>query len=100
MSEEERTARGQAQRLKLDFVNLRDFKIPQSLLSEIPRSVASAHNILPLFVEHGKLLVIVGNAEEPGILERLEVVLNRKIQLCVAQASEIENAIPRDYDNS
>jgi len=93
----EEVARALAEQHGLDYVDLSEVVIPQSVIELVPESVARENVILPLAEEDGALKVISSDPDDYDTLDKLRFILNRRIETAVAPRDAILEAINRHY---
>src|SRR5713226_4330707 len=84
----------------LEFVNLVDVTIPQSVVEMVPESVARENRVLPLAVEGNVLKIITSEPDNYDVLQKLQFILNKDIQPVLADREQIVAAINRHYGQS
>jgi len=83
--------------LNIPSVNLNTYQIQPEALQLIPESLARKYNVIPLTITSDALQVAIANASDILTLETLTVLAKRRIELVLADASEIQEAINRNY---
>lgn len=81
----------------LEFVNLVDLTIPQSVVEMVPESVARENRVIPLSQEGNVLKVVTSEPENFDVLQKLQFILNKDIQPVLADREQIVAAINRHY---
>jgi len=80
-----------------DFYDLRDVPIPPAVVELVPESVARENVIIPLAEEEDALKVLVADPDDYETLDKLQFILNRKIDIGLATEESINEAINRNY---
>jgi type IV pilus assembly protein PilB len=80
-----------------EYINLRDVVIPPNVLELVPESVARENVVLPLAEEDGTLKVIVSDPTDYETFDKLQFILNRRIEIALAPREAILEAINRCY---
>ncbi|MCI0492144.1 MAG: Flp pilus assembly complex ATPase component TadA [Planctomycetes bacterium] len=80
-----------------EFVDLRDVPIPPSVVELVPESVARENAVIPLSEEDGALKVLVSDPFDYETFEKLQFILNRKVDIALATRESILEAINRNY---
>ena len=80
-----------------EYINLRDVVIPPTVLELVPESVARENVVLPLAEEDGTLKVIVSDPTDYETFDKLQFILNRRIEIALAPREAILEAINRCY---
>ncbi len=86
-----------AEAQKLDYVNLNDIRIPDTVIEHVPESVARENAILPLDDQDGSLVVVISDPDDFDTIEKLRFILNREIRIALAPRENILEAINRYY---
>jgi type IV pilus assembly protein PilB len=80
-----------------EFIDLRDVPIPPSVVELVPESVARENAVIPLSEEDGALKVLVSDPFDYETFEKLQFILNRKVDIALATRESILEAINRNY---
>ncbi len=80
-----------------EFFDLRDVPIPPSVVELVPESVARENAVIPLAEEDGALKVLVSDPFDYETFEKLQFILNRKVNIALATKESIIEAINRNY---
>src|ERR1041385_7131897 len=94
---EEQLLRAVAEHLNLEFINLEDVDLQQNVLRSMPSSVARMYGAVPVALQGNTVTVAVLDPYNPQLVEELSFVLGKDVQLAVALAKQIEEAIARYY---
>jgi type IV pilus assembly protein PilB len=91
--------RAVAKELGLDFINLKEVKIPPSVIELVPESVARENAILPMDKNDsdGTLKVIVSDPWDLDTIDKLRFILNCKVEIALASRESIVEAINKQY---
>ena len=81
----------------LQFVDLADMTIPQSVVEMVPESVARENRIIPLSQEGNTLKIITSDPDNYDAIQKLQFILNKDIQPVLADREQIVAAINRHY---
>ena len=81
----------------LEFVNLVDLTIPQSVVEMVPESVARENRVIPLAQEGNVLKIITSEPDNYDVIQKLQFILNKDIQPVLADREQIVAAINRHY---
>jgi type IV pilus assembly protein PilB len=84
----------------LEFVNLVDMTIPQSVVEMVPESVARENRVLPLSVDGNVLKIITSEPDNYEVLQKLQFILNKDVHPVLADREQIVAAINRHYGQS
>lgn len=80
------------------FINLQDVPIPPAVVELVPESVARENVVIP--IEEGddeSLKVCVSDPDDFETIEKLQFILNKKIDIAIATKEHILEAINRNY---
>lgn len=80
-----------------EFVDLRGVPIPPSVVELVPESVARENAVIPIAESDGGLRVCVSDPSDFDTFEKLQFILNRKIDIALATKEQILEAINRNY---
>jgi type IV pilus assembly protein PilB len=80
-----------------EFFDLRDVPIPPSVVELVPESVARENAVIPLAEEDGALKVLCSDPFDYETFEKLQFILNRKVNIALATRESILEAINRNY---
>src|SRR5215472_7838420 len=81
----------------MQFVNLSEVTIPQSVIELVPESVARENVVLPMSQENGALKIIMSDPSDFDTMQKLQFILNKDIQPALAPREQIVEAINRHY---
>ncbi|TWU33762.1 GspE/PulE family protein [Novipirellula artificiosorum] len=93
----EEVAKALADFHKIPFVDLRQERIPESVIELVPESVARENTILPYSEDTGSLRILISDPFDLGTIEKLRFILNRTIETALAPKSAILGAINQYY---
>ena len=93
----EEVTRAVAKEYSLDYVELGEIEIPQTIIELIPESLARERVILPMDEEEGAVRVIISDPLDFDTLDKLRFILNRKVDIALAPRESIVEAINRLY---
>lgn len=80
-----------------EYYDLRDVAIPPAVVELVPESVARENAVIPLAEEDGVLRVLVSDPQDFDTIDKLQFILNRKIEIALATRESILEAINRNY---
>jgi type IV pilus assembly protein PilB len=86
-----------AQLHNLEFVDLTDVTVPQSVVEMVPESVARENRIMPLSADGNSLRIVTSEPENDDVLQKLQFILNKDIKPVLADREQIVAAINRHY---
>src|SRR5262245_11468045 len=93
----EQVMQGWADMEGYEFFDLRDVPIPPAVVELVPESVARENAVIPLAEEDGALKVLVSDPNDYETFEKLQFILNRKVNIALATRESILEAINRNY---
>jgi type IV pilus assembly protein PilB len=93
----EEVMQAMAQVHKLQYVDLHEITIPESVIELVPESVARENAILPMEENDETLKVIVSDPEDIPTIDKLRFILNRRVEIALAPRENILEAINRYY---
>ena len=80
-----------------DFVDLNNVPIPPAIVELVPESVARENAVIPFSEEDGKLKVVVSDPLDFETFDKLQFILNRKVEIALSTKEGITEAINRNY---
>jgi len=100
MTDDVNIAKTLASQLNIDFIHLKNLKIPKEVLTAIPASIAISSMIIPISKKGKKLIVAMANPLEQYVIDDLRFVTQLDVSIAVAPESEVHAAIDRFYVNN
>ena len=82
---------------KIPYVDLRQTRIPETVIELVPESVARENTVIPFKDEDGALTVLIADPFDLETVEKLRFILNRKIETALAPREAITGAINSYY---
>ncbi len=89
--------RALAQQYGLDYIDLREVTIPESVIELVPESVARENVVLPMAGDEDAIKIIASNPNDLEAQDKLRFILNKRIVLALAPRENILEAINRYY---
>ena len=80
-----------------EVIQLSGLKIPDDVISIIPRHIAKKYRVVPVFKSDGKVAVAIADPSDLNTIDTLTHLLNAEIELRVASEPEIEAALNKYY---
>ncbi|MEM9586522.1 MAG: GspE/PulE family protein [Planctomycetota bacterium] len=93
----EDVAKALAEFHKIDYVDLREVRIPEAVIELVPESVARENVVMPYRDEDGALQILIADPFDLETIEKLRFILNRKIETALAPRESILGAINNYY---
>jgi type IV pilus assembly protein PilB len=81
----------------MPYVDLREHRIPDYVIEQVPESVARENTVLPYSSEDGSLRVLVADPFDLEVIEKLRFILNKTIETALAPKTAIVEAINSYY---
>ena len=97
MVEADVAARAFARELGLAFVDLADMLPDDSVLDQVPRSVVRRHVCLPLFIDHGCVLVACVEEPDSELEDEIRLRFHMNIKPVIATPLSINQGIAKYY---
>jgi type IV pilus assembly protein PilB len=82
---------------KYEYYDLNSVPIPPAVVELVPESVARENAVIPFSEEDGKLKVVVSDPEAFETFDKLQFILNRKVEIGISTRESILEAINRNY---
>ncbi len=80
-----------------EVIQLGGLKIPDDVISIIPRHIAKKYRVVPVFKSDGKVAVAIADPSDLNTIDTLTHLLNAEIELRVASEPDIEAALNKYY---
>ncbi len=80
-----------------EYYDLNNVPIPPAVVELVPESVARENAVIPFSEEEGKLKVIVSDPLDFETFDKLQFILNRKVEIGLSTKESILEAINRNY---
>jgi len=100
MADDLNIAKTLASQLNIDFIHLKDLKIPREVLNIIPESIATSSMIIPISRKGKKLRVAMANPLEQYVIDDLRFITQLDVDIAVAPENEVRHAIEKFYINN
>ncbi len=95
--DEARLAQAKSQEFGYEFVDLEETEISQSMVELVPESVARENIVIPVAEEGGRLKIACEDPMNFDVMQKLQFILNRDIEMVMAPKESILTAINRSY---
>lgn len=82
---------------KNNFTDLNHYQVNQEAVKLIPRAIASKHNVIPLTLENGTLVVAMADTNNVVALSEVSAVCRMRVVPVTADPSQIRQAIDYSY---
>lgn len=86
-----------AEQLSLERVDLDNIFIDQEIARSITKEVAQKHNVIPIFIKDGKLVVAMSDPLNMFAIDDVSFITQKRIQPAVATKQQITRAIEIYY---
>src|SRR5215469_3407924 len=80
-----------------EVIHLGSMKIPDDVISIIPRHLAKKYRVIPVFKDEGKIAVATSDPSDLNTIDTLTHLLHAEIELRVASEQDIEAALNKYY---
>ncbi len=94
-SEEIARARTLAERYRLEFIDMDEFRIDQELFRSIPADLMLRYGFVPFRREGRSLVIVVSDPTDLPMIDELEVVLGTPIKVTVGAATAIQSILKK-----
>jgi general secretion pathway protein E/type IV pilus assembly protein PilB len=84
----------------VEVIHLSTMKIPDEVISIIPRHIARKYRVIPVFKDEGKIAVASSDPSDLNTIDSLTHLLHAEIDLKVASEQDIEAALNKYYGGS
>jgi len=92
---EEAAARRLAERYRLDFLNMREFRIDQELFRSIPADLMLRYGFVPYRRDGKSLVIVVSDPTDLPMIDELGVILGTPVRVMVGARSAIEGMLKK-----
>jgi type IV pilus assembly protein PilB len=92
---DEAEAQRAAARLGIEYVDLGDFTINQDLFRSIPVDLMFRYNLIPWKEENGRLVVVMSDPSDVLMVDELETLLGRPLQIAVGTKLAIAEVLKK-----
>jgi type IV pilus assembly protein PilB len=93
-------AKAKAEQYGMEYVQLDEIQIPDTVVGLVPESLARENVVMPLSQENGMIKVIMHDPNDFETVDKLRFVLNRDIEVVLAPKQAIVEAINMYYGSS
>ncbi len=90
-------AQAKAAQFGVEYVNLSEMRLPDDVISAVPRHIAKKYNVVPLYRHDNSVTVALTDPSDLDTLDSLRMLLNLEVEPRVASPDDIEQAISRYY---
>src|SRR5262245_33906690 len=94
-SEEIPRARMLAERYRLEFVDMEEFRIDQDLFRSIPADLMLRYGFVPHRREGKSLVIVVSDPSDLPMIDELDVILRTPIRVTVGAPSAIQSILKK-----
>lgn len=95
LGSEEAQAQRVAARMGIPYVDLNDFPINHELFRAIPVDLMFRYNFVPWKEENGRLVIVIADPSDVLMVDELEILLGRPLQVCVGAKSSINDVLKK-----
>src|SRR5919108_2097069 len=88
-------ARALADRYRLEFVDMNDFRIDQELFRTIPADLMLRYGFVPFRREGKSLVIVVSDPTDLPMIDELSVLLGTRVRVMVGARSAIESILKK-----
>src|SRR5712672_1390383 len=90
-------AQAKAAQFGVEFVNLGEMRLPDDVISAVPRHIAKKYNVVPVYRHDNTVTVALSDPSDLDTLDSLRHLLNMEVEPRVASPEDIEEAIGKYY---
>ncbi len=94
-SAEEAAARRLAERYRLEFLNMQEFRIDQELFRSIPADLMLRYGFVPYRRDGRSLVIVVSDPTDLPMIDELSVILGTRVRVMVGARSAIEGMLKK-----
>ena len=97
IASEEKLLQALATALHLPFTRITDKEIDATIRQKVPTKVVFQHNVMPMRIENGTLVVAANDPFDLTMLEAVRLVSKARVQLALSTEADIAKALKRYY---
>ena len=90
-------AQAKAAQFGVEFVTLGEMRLPDEVISAVPRHIAKKYNVVPIYRHDNTVTVAVSDPSDLDTLDSLRHLLHMEVEPRVASPDDIEEALGRYY---
>ncbi len=90
-------AQAKAAHFGVEFINLGEIKIPDDVISAVPRHIAKRYRAVPVAKHEHTLAIAVADPQDLDAIDNLQRMVNADVELRVALDDDIDAALTRYY---
>ena len=94
-SAEEAAARRLAERYRIDFLDMHEFRIDQELFRSIPADLMLRYGFVPYRRDGRSLVIVVSDPTDLPMIDELSAILNTPVRVMVGARSAIEGMLKK-----
>src|SRR5690242_7000705 len=92
---EEAAARRLAERYRLDFLDMHEFRIDQELFRSIPADLMLRYGFVPYRRDGKSIVIVVSDPTDLPMIDELSVILGTPVRVMVGVRSAIEGMLKK-----
>jgi type IV pilus assembly protein PilB len=89
-----------ANQLSMEMINLAEYKVPDEIISLVPRHIARRYKVVPVAKHDNTLTVAISDPLDVDTVDSLQYLLKMNVEAVVATKTEIENSLTRYYGSA
>jgi type IV pilus assembly protein PilB len=93
----ENIAQAKAAHCGSEVVNLGELRIPDEVISAIPRHIAKKYKVVPIYKSEDTVTIAVSDPSDLDVIDSLHHLLNLQIETRVTTQQDIDDAITKYY---
>lgn len=83
-----------------EVIDLGEMRIPDDVISAIPRHIAKRYKVVPVALNPGGIRVALADPADLDTIDSLHHILKQEVEVCVATDEALDTAITRYYGGS
>jgi general secretion pathway protein E/type IV pilus assembly protein PilB len=84
----------------METINLAEYRVPDEVVSLVPRHIARRYKIIPVYKHDNTLTVAISDPLDVDTVDSLRYILKMNVEPVVASRTDIENSLTRYYGNA
>ena len=89
-----------AEHFGAERIDLKEVEFTQDLLAAVPGDYARRYRVLPVSTRPGVIVLALDDPSDVGSIDALHQLLNRDLEVCIADSIQLDEFIERLYGTS
>jgi type IV pilus assembly protein PilB len=89
-----------ASQFGMDTINLAEYRVPDDVISLVPRHIARRYKIIPVYKHDNTLTVAISDPLDVDTVDSLRYILKMNVEPVVSSKTDIETSLTRYYGDA